>query len=186
MGRALAGFLIGFSLATALAFGFIYVNLAPLQQDIQNAIPYVQTAYDTTHSSIYATAESVLTSVNKLASQAAIIPGIGALASQVVSGTGAISQIMNTARSLAEKTLPILQTLLTLIQVSLWAIIASAIGIIAGFFLLSKSSISESQEADAMPVKAAGKATWTCLKCGSHNSKEDAFCGECGEKLGKK
>ena len=138
VGRALGGFVVGFCAATALFFGFIYAELSPLEQDVRNALPYVQDAYNVTHSYLYQEIESLLPKIVNVANVAKVIPGIGTTAMEVSEGASALSQLLSTSRSLTEKILPVLESVLMLIQVSVPAIFLSLIGVLGGLYMLSK------------------------------------------------
>ncbi|MFQ5406189.1 MAG: hypothetical protein ACE5DI_03480 [Candidatus Micrarchaeia archaeon] len=182
MSKALGGFIVGFFLASLLFSGFVFVKFGPLESDIKDLIPKAESAYETTHSNLYAMASDAVSTLSELASAASIIPGLGGTANAASSGLTAISEIMTTAKDLTEKVLPVLKDMLFLIQISLPTMIISTIMILVGFFVLNQSkseSITEEEH-------ETHKGYRTCLKCGSQWPKNEKFCGDCGEKLGKK
>ena len=138
MNKAIAGFLIGFFLATGLFFSFVYYELGPLEQDIQSAIPIAKAALNASKSSLYQTAEEVVLQVSDLAKAVESIPFIGAMAEQVSENAGTLSELLAGYKEMAEKIVPTLEFTLFLVQVSIPAIILSILGIALGAFLLFK------------------------------------------------
>jgi hypothetical protein len=116
--KIFGGFLIGFSLATLLFFGFVYLQFSSLRENLKSAVPAAKFLSDSTNSSEFQDAVAAV----------ALIPFVGSTVGKTLSSVQAVSKVLA----------PALQELSALLDYSLPAIAVSIVGIMSGAFLIFK------------------------------------------------
>jgi hypothetical protein len=136
--RFASGFLVGFFLATLLAFGFVQVQLGPYYGDLKSVQPYVQSAYEITHSGMYAGAVDFVSTLNETASALSAIPFIGSSinATEFSEYPRAVGELMLSAKSMSEKLAPTLGLWISIIEVAPFMVAFSLFMMLVGIALL--------------------------------------------------
>lgn len=140
--RLYGAFIMGFFLATFLMMAIIKIQFGPLESTLQSAIPYAQTLYDVTHSSLYSDISVLATWANQTVSTASNLPIIGDFVPQDVPAASAgLVQILTGLKSWSEVILPALKSMLFWLQMTIPAMIVSLIMLVVGGLLYTKGKL---------------------------------------------
>ncbi|MFH0971607.1 MAG: hypothetical protein V1835_03495 [Candidatus Micrarchaeota archaeon] len=140
--REIGIFLMGFGIAACMAFLVVYLQLSPLEADLQAAEPDVQALYDITHSNDYDGLVATSTTIVAVARQIAAIPFIGdsIRGEEIAKFADSSNSLLKKSKTTSEKVLPALRNALLVIKISFWGMACSVIIAAAGFWLYSKNS----------------------------------------------
>lgn len=133
-----AGMLIGFFLATSILFGYVQLALAPSYSSLLQTKKYAQLSYDITHSAGYSSLQAFVGKINDGAHEVASLPIIGGVVSKSSAPeyTGMVVDLMEGRKELSEQELALINAQISLIQISLPALVFSLLMVIAGSYVL--------------------------------------------------
>lgn len=142
-----SGFIVGFFLATLLAFSLVQVSLGPYYEDLKTVRPYVEAAYNVTHSELYWDIQDFVVFMGDAAPLISSIPFIGSSVdtSEFQEYSRELVELMEATASISEKTPPLLDFALSVIEVTPFAIALSFIMVLAGFGLYTFSLLREKE-----------------------------------------
>lgn len=137
MGKFLGGVLIGMGIASFLFFGFIYLQLGPMEIGLRDAESYVQSMYEVSHSGAYSEITGYIDKVRTASEQIKSIPLIGGLfaGTDIPAASDSIADLLEDAKASSERLLPAIRALLFLISISLPGILLSILMMAGGFWL---------------------------------------------------
>lgn len=159
----------GFSLAVFLFSLMIYVYATPHLETMQTTYQLNETVYDITHSGVYSSGLSLLSSVE---GGVGFIPVFGESASGIVKG---IKELMTGARDLSESVKRTLELLLFLTAISFYAMIVSFITFVIGTAIALRP-----EQINVIPNTT--KIIY-CSECGTQNESNSKHCSQCGKGL---
>jgi hypothetical protein len=138
MVRFASGFLVGFFLATLLAFAFVQLSMGPYYGDLLSAREYMQEAYEITHSELYSGALDFIGLRGEMGPAISSIPFIGSAidTSGFEEYSEAASELMIFAREISEKLGPSIGLWISVLEAAPFMMGFSALMIILGTALL--------------------------------------------------
>lgn len=124
-------------IASFLIFGFIYLQLGPMEKELREAEPYVKSMYEISHSQTYGEITGYIESVKTVSEQLNSIPLIGPLfaGTNIPAASDSIAELLENAKASSEKLLPALRTTLFLVSISLPGLLLSIMMMVAGYWL---------------------------------------------------
>jgi hypothetical protein len=158
--RFVAGFLVGFFLASALVFTFVQTNLAPFYEEFKMSQPYVNEAYNITHSEKYVQIEEFVMKLNLAGSALSAVPiiGAGVDATHINEYSQKLLDLMRNTRRATEKMTVLVSTAIAAIEMAAWGYWVSIIMVLAGFGLFAYALRKPAPAAKGKPpAKAKGR-----------------------------
>jgi len=168
MGRALASFTSGFSLAIFLVSLGVYIYATPYLGSMGSAYEMNETVYGATHASWFGGGLDLLDVVDTGGS---LIPIIG----QYAGYAGDLKELLIDVKALSET---IKGTLGILIAVTSMALVS----MIASFIIFIISMMFAIKPESKIIVQTASQTKY-CANCGTQNQTGTKHCSECGKKM---
>lgn len=171
MGKALAGFISGFSLAIFLVSLILYLYATPHLETMKSAYELNKNVYAATHSQWF---DGGLTLLNGIKTGGGLIPVVG----QYTQYAGNIKELLLDVKDLSESLEGTLGLLIALASTALYLMIISFFTFILGTVFAIKPA-QQNIQPTSEPIKEGNY----CPKCGSENEIEAKYCAKCGKKL---
>jgi len=146
-----AGMLIGFFLAATMLFGYVQLAMAPDYQNLLQTKKYAQLSYDITHSAAYASIQTFVDKLDQGAHDLVNVPIIGGMVdkSEVGTYTQTVISLLEGRKELAAQELNLINAEISLIQLSLPALIVSIVMVGAGIYVLMEEKGTKPKAAKA-------------------------------------
>ena len=137
-----AGMLIGFFLAATILFGYVQLAMAPDYQNLLQTKKYAQLGYDITHSIGYADTQEFVGKINEGAEELATLPLIGTMVDKanIAQYTQTVVSLLEGRKELAEQELNLISAEISLIQLSLPALVFSILMVATGIYVLMEDA----------------------------------------------
>jgi hypothetical protein len=174
MGKALAGFIAGFSLAIFLFSLMIYIYATPHLETMQSTYQLNEMVYGATHAPWFGMGLTLLDGVK---TAGGLIPVVG----QYAQYAGDIKNLLVSVKDLSESIRGTLGLLIMLTGYSLYLMIGSFITFIIGTMLALKPGqqvIMQTMQA----APATSQAVY-CSECGAKNAVGAKHCNQCGKEM---
>ncbi len=130
-------FLIGFGIALLLCSSILFLQLKPLESELAEVEPDIQSVYDLTHSKEYDSAKVAAGSLNKIFDGLSAVPILGALVNTIDTSEfiATINSLLLKSKTSSDLAVKLIRLFKSYLQLSLFGVIISIFLITGGAYI---------------------------------------------------